>query len=104
MYGMGEHQIKELCTRLANGENIREIHDIRGTCYMTEPVNTPIGSAQCPSFEQVRDSKKEYAKATKIQYDWQGIFCPYTILFQIVFHMRHDGNWLSVRPHHEYSP
>lgn len=71
MYGMGEHQIKELCTRLANGENIREIHDIRGTCYMTEPVNTPLGSAQCPSFEQVCDSKKEYAKATKIQYDWQ---------------------------------
>lgn len=71
MYGMGEHQIKELCTRLANGENIHEIHDIRGTCYMTEPVNTPLGSAQCPSFEQVCDSKKEYAKATKIQYDWQ---------------------------------
>ncbi len=71
MYGMGEHQIEELCTRLANGENIREIHDIRGTCYMTEPVNTPIGAAQCPSLEQVRESKREYAKATKIQYDWQ---------------------------------
>lgn len=71
MYGMGEHQIQELCTRLANGEDIREIHDIRGTCYMTEPINTPIGAAQCPSFEQVRDNKKEYAKATKIQYDWQ---------------------------------
>jgi len=38
---------------------------------MTEPVNTPLGAAQCPSFEQVRDSKPEYAKATKIQYDWQ---------------------------------
>ena len=71
MYGMGEHQIQELCRRLADGENIREIHDIRGTCYMTEPVNTPLGAVQCPSFEQVRDNKKEYAKATKIQYDWQ---------------------------------
>lgn len=71
MYGMGEHQIKELCTRLANGENIRDIHDIRGTCYLTEPVNTPLGAAQCPSFEQVSTNKAEYAKATKTQYDWQ---------------------------------
>lgn len=71
MFGMGEHQITELCTRLANGEKISEIHDIRGTCYMTEPVNTPLGAAQCPSFEQVSASKTEYAKAVKIQYDWQ---------------------------------
>ncbi len=71
MYGMGEHQITELAQRLKNGEKISEIHDIRGTCYLTEPVNTPLGAAQCPSFEQVRDSKTEYAKATKIQYDWQ---------------------------------
>lgn len=71
MYGMGEHQIKELCTRLASGEKITEIHDIRGTCYMTEPINTPLGAAQCPSFEQVSENKAEYAKATKIQYDWQ---------------------------------
>ena len=71
MYGMGEHQIEEICKRFAEGESISTMHDIRGTCYMTEPVNTPIGSAQCPSFEQVRDNKREYAKATKIQYDWQ---------------------------------
>lgn len=71
MYGMGEHQITELTARLAAGEKIGEIHDIRGTCYLTETVNTPIGAAQCPSFEQVSTSKTEYAKATKIQYDWQ---------------------------------
>lgn len=71
MYGMGEHQITELSERLASGEKIGDIHDIRGTCYMTEPVNTPLGAAQCPSFEQVCASKIEYAKATKIQYDWQ---------------------------------
>lgn len=71
MYGMGEHQITELAQRMKNGEKISEIHDIRGTCYLTEPVNTPFGAAQCPSYEQVCDSKHEYAKATKIQYDWQ---------------------------------
>ena len=71
MFGMGEHQITELAKRLADGENIREIHDIRGTCYLTEPVNTPFGSAECPSFSQVCESKEAYAKATRIQYDQQ---------------------------------
>ena len=71
MYGMGEHQITELSERLANGENIHNIHDIRGTCYLTEPVNTPIGCAECPSFEQVSQNKEAYARATKIQYDHQ---------------------------------
>ena len=71
MFGMGEHQITELAKRLADGENIREIHDIRGTCYLTEPVNTPFGSAECPSFSQVCKSKEAYAKATRIQYDQQ---------------------------------
>ncbi len=71
MYGMGEHQITELSERLANGENIHNIHDIRGTCYLTEPVNTPIGCAECPSFEQVSQNKEAYARATKIQYGHQ---------------------------------
>lgn len=69
MFGMGEHQITELSERLAKGENIRDIHDIRGTCYLTEPVNTPYGAAECPSFAQVSESREAYAKATRIQYD-----------------------------------
>ena len=71
MFGMGEHQITELSERLAKGENIRDIHDIRGTCYLTEPVNTPYGAAECPSFAQVSESREAYAKATRIQYDQQ---------------------------------
>ncbi|MBQ3567248.1 MAG: YgiQ family radical SAM protein [Oscillospiraceae bacterium] len=71
MFGMGEHQITELAQRLDNGENIRDIHDIRGTCYMTEPVNTPYGAAECPSYEQVCENKKLYAKACRQQYDQQ---------------------------------
>lgn len=71
MFGMGEHQITELANRLAAGENIRDIHDIRGTCYITETVNTPYGAAECPSYEQVCENKKLYAKACKQQYDQQ---------------------------------
>lgn len=71
MFGMGEHQITELSERLSAGENIKDITDIRGTCYLTDPVNTPLGAAECPSFEQVRENKKLYAKACRQQYDQQ---------------------------------
>ena len=35
---------------------------------MTEPVNTPRGAKECPSFDQVVASKESYAKACKIQF------------------------------------
>ncbi len=71
MYGMSEHQIVEIATRLSKGENIRSLTDIRGTCYLTEPVNTPLGAAECPAFAQVKENKEAYAKACKQQYDQQ---------------------------------
>ncbi len=69
MYGMSEHQVTEICVRLAAGEKIRELKDIRGTAYLTKPENTPYGAVQNPSFEQVRDNKELYAKACRQQYD-----------------------------------
>jgi uncharacterized radical SAM protein YgiQ len=71
MFGMSEHQIIELAGRLRSGEKISEITDVRGTAYLTLPVNTPYGSAECPTFEQVSSNKELYAKATRIQYDQQ---------------------------------
>ena len=71
LYGMSEHQITELAHRLNAGEDIRSITDIRGTCYLTEPKNTPLGAAECPSFAQVCENKEAYARACKIQYDQQ---------------------------------
>ncbi len=71
MYGMSEHQIEEICTRLAGGENIRELRNIRGTAYLCDPRETPYGAAECPSLALCRESKEEYARACRIQYDWQ---------------------------------
>lgn len=71
MYGMGEHQIEELARRLDGGESISDIHNIRGTCYLTEPINTPIGAAECASYEQVKENKKAYARSCRQQYDHQ---------------------------------
>ncbi len=71
MYGMSEHQIVEICTRLAKGEKISELRDIRGTAYLCDPKETPYGAAECPPLKLCRESKEEYAKACRIQYDWQ---------------------------------
>ncbi|MEZ5436515.1 MAG: YgiQ family radical SAM protein [Pseudomonadales bacterium] len=38
IYGNAERQVVELAHRLAAGENIREIHDIRGTAFVTKKV------------------------------------------------------------------
>lgn len=58
MYGMGEHQITELAQLLAEGVPIQEITDIRGTCYLTSPENTPWGGVQCPDYAQVCRDKR----------------------------------------------
>ncbi len=71
MYGMGEHSITEIAALLRDGVPVSEITGVRGTCYLTAPENTPYGGAQCPSCEEVQQSKTAYAKACRIQYDQQ---------------------------------
>ncbi len=71
MYGMGEVTITEIYNRFKAGDKLRDMKDIRGTCYLTEPVNTPLGAVQCDSFEVVSENKKAYAKSCRKQYDEQ---------------------------------
>ncbi len=71
MFGMGEHSMLEIAGLLNDGVPVSEIRDVRGTCYLCPPAETPFGSAECPSFEQVRESKEAYARACRIQYDQQ---------------------------------
>ena len=92
MYGMGEHQITELCRRLAKGEKIQDIRDIRGTCYMCDPVETPYGAVQCPDYAIVCSDKKAYAKATRQQYDQQDEVYGKTVI------QRHGGKMLVQNP------
>ena len=76
MYGMGEHQIVEIADRLNAGEDVSTMRDIRGTCYLCDPVETPYGAVQCPSYKEVSENKTLYAKACRIQYDQQDeVYC-----------------------------
>lgn len=92
MYGMGEVTITEMMNRFKAGDKLSDMHDIRGTCYLTDPVNTPIGAVQCDSFEMVRDSKKAYAKACRKQYDEQDEVYGRTIV------QRHGNKMLVQNP------
>lgn len=71
IHGMGENQIIEVAERLNSGENVATMRDIKGTTYAVDVRETPFIGTECPSFENVCSSKKEYAKAARIQQDEQ---------------------------------
>ncbi len=70
-FGMGEKQTAQIAHRLNDGENIRDLTDIKGTCYAVPVENTPYKGVECPSYENVLKSKKEYAVSCRIQQDEQ---------------------------------
>lgn len=72
MYGMGEKHIVEIANRLASGEPIGALTDIKGTCYAVNTEDYIVGSVrECPSFENVsaptEQGKKNYARSCRIQ-------------------------------------
>ena len=71
-YGMGERQTLEIARRLYSGEPISTITDVRGTCYAVPTSEYRPGPAvDCPSYEQVCESKKQYAISCRKQQDEQ---------------------------------
>lgn len=72
MYGMGERHIVEIADRLNSGESIKELRNIKGTCYAVDTREySPLPAKECPSFELVRipdeNGKKQYAVSCLIQ-------------------------------------
>jgi uncharacterized radical SAM protein YgiQ len=74
MYGMGEKHVVEIANRLHNGERLRDITNVKGTCYLV-PTSQYVANSvkECPSYEDVSqnsdEGKTKYAKACKIQQD-----------------------------------
>ena len=68
-YGMGENQTVEIANRLAAGERIADMTDIRGTCVAVPSLDGLQNYVECASFEKVRSDKTSYAKAYGIQYN-----------------------------------
>jgi len=71
-YGMGENQTIEIAQRLNNGEPVSTITDVLGTCCaMPTSEYKPGPAVDCPSYEQVCSSKKEYAVSCRKEQDEQ---------------------------------
>lgn len=76
IYGMGERPITEIVRLVQKGVPLKDIRDVRGTCYLEkyENLSSKLKKAIeereaifCPSFEQVRNDKKAYVEAFNIQ-------------------------------------
>jgi uncharacterized radical SAM protein YgiQ len=66
-YGMGEDTIIEIARRLAAGESVRDLRDMRGVAYaMGASESPPADALVIPSLEQVQSDKWSFAEATKL--------------------------------------
>lgn len=75
-YGMGEKQTVQIANTLAasRGKISDKLREIKGICYLCDSTQTPYGGVECPSFENVKSNKREYAIAARIQQDEQDFF------------------------------
>ncbi len=85
IYGMGEHQIVEVADLLAKGTDVKDINKVKGICYISR--EKPDDAREIPSFEDVKEDKREYALSCKIQYEFNGKTA-----------QKHGDRWLVVNP------
>jgi uncharacterized radical SAM protein YgiQ len=75
VFGMGEQQVVEIARRLAAGESVRTLRDIRGTSYKMEVAEwrsaRPAGIVEVPGFTEVSADKAAYARAFALHYHEQ---------------------------------
>lgn len=96
LYGMGEKVIKQLTEQLQQGKDIhsiRDIRDIRGTCYLCTQDEIPAESVSCASFRKVSENKESYAKAHQIQNEWQD-----AVYGKIIVQKQTDTEYLVQNP------
>ncbi|MFN6109092.1 MAG: YgiQ family radical SAM protein [Planctomycetota bacterium] len=67
VFGMGENPIVEIAQRLAEGQTVKDLRDMRGMAYAMGASETPPEDAlRLPSYEEVVADKYAFAEATKI--------------------------------------
>ncbi len=71
MYGMGEHSIVEIARALDRGTDVKDIRNVRGTCYMSKDLDKIKKYIEIPSFDEVKEDKYAYAAAHKVQHEEQ---------------------------------
>ena len=87
---MGEYATIEIARRLKRGEDVSAMHDIRGTAYIGSEA--PEGAVVLPSYEEVCESKRAYADATRVEYAEHDPVRGRTLA------QKHGERWLVVNP------
>jgi len=68
VYGMGEKQILKIAENLEAGLEIKYINYLPGTAFIADGLDSLYDFEILPSYEEVKNSKKQYAYAYKIEY------------------------------------
>ena len=93
VYGMGEAAEREIARRLKKKIPVSEMTDIRGTAVLvSDPDVCAFKSVTIPGFAEVRDNKRLYADATRIQYAEHDPVRGRALI------QEHDGRYLIVNP------
>ncbi len=67
VFGMGEQPIVEIAKRLAAGQTVKDLRDMRGVAYaLGAKEDPPADAIRLPSYDEVKTDKPAFAKATKI--------------------------------------
>jgi len=79
VYGMGEETIVEIARRLAQGQTVKDLRDLRGVAYAlgakeaatggfadTAPAKPQAAVEILPSYEQVKADKWSFVEATRV--------------------------------------
>jgi uncharacterized radical SAM protein YgiQ len=69
IYGMAERPVIEVLARLAQGEAIGSIRDVRGTVVRVKPAEVPGDAVVLPSFEEVSADPAAFNRAFCLAYE-----------------------------------
>ncbi|MBW2503643.1 MAG: YgiQ family radical SAM protein [Deltaproteobacteria bacterium] len=90
VYGMAEDALLELARRMANGDTITKVRDLRGTAFLAK--SCPPGAVELPSFEDVSRHGTDFNKAFRLASDETNPHHGRTLA------QKHGTRWLVVNP------
>jgi uncharacterized radical SAM protein YgiQ len=88
IYGMAETALREVSSRLASGEDIGLLRDVRGTCWKTHNASSAANALELPPFDVVSADKKAFADAFGIFYREQNFANGRTLI-------QDNGPWIA---------
>lgn len=79
-YGMGEKSIVEIADALNSGIDVKDITFIKGTVYRAKTTEHIENGIFLPSYEKMKENKREYAASFRIQYENTDPFSARTLI------------------------